>query len=243
MDPTISTIESDILSARAKLENWLEPYYGSSQPPPYCGELDAGYPDWYQIESLVGFIFDNEILSKLSKSSIQSILFFISRNNECGCIIGWLRNVPGGPLSHCGNLSKKDFLFLCEEALSQKDDDCDYQLVNSFQKFERLSREEVTLLNRFFHKSDSYTRRLVIHISEHFALPQTIGLARTLWETDECEFAKLSCLDVISNHPEERELFSQYFREYIDLYDVNAESYRQSHIDRLNKKFETPLSS
>ncbi len=68
---------------------------------------------------------------------------------------------------------------------------------------------------------------------EHFRLPQVVSLATTLWQTDECEFAKLSCLHALKTVPDAKHLFDEYLQEYRNIFDVDAEDYRQSHMRQL----------
>jgi hypothetical protein len=236
MTDNIADIEQAIAAERAHLDAWLTETYAEMNATPYYGELDIDFPDWPTIEKLVGKIFDDQLVQTLSPSAIQSLLFFIARNNEGGRLIAWLSPHPGKPLSNCGNLTYSDFLYLCDAALTQPDDDCDYELVSCFQKLESLDDGAISRLNRFFEKCDSYTRRLVLHTFAQFALPQTIDAAKILWETDDCEFAKLSCLESLKGLPEAQELFEQYLATYKTLFDVEAEDYRRSHIEQLSQK-------
>lgn len=235
MSPSLQAIEEDIARKRADLDAWLAETYAGRESERYSGELDASYAQWTAIETLAGSVFDQERLQHLSPAAIDSMLFFISRSDECGRIIAWLTLKKGSPLSHCGKLRHPDFLFLCEQALQRKDDDCDYQLVTCFQKCESLDEQAVGLLQRFFHKQASYTRRMVLHVFEHFAHPQAIPLAVHLWESDDCEFAKLSCLYALKKFPEAKEQFELYLQEYQNAYDVEAEEYRRTHMRRLRE--------
>jgi hypothetical protein len=236
MTDNIADIEQAIAAERAHLDAWLTETYAETDVTPYYGGWDIDYPDWPKIEKLIGAIFDDQLVPTLSPSAIQSLLFFISRSNEGGRIIAWLSPHPGKPLSNCGNLTYSDFLYLCDAALTQPDDDCDYELVSCFQKLESLDDGAISCLNRFFEKHDSYTRRLVLHAFAQFALPQTIETAKVLWETEDCEFAKLSCLHSLKGLLEAQGLFEQYLATYKTLFDVEAEDYRRSHIEQLSQK-------
>jgi hypothetical protein len=229
-------IEQAIAAERAQLDAWLAETYAETHATPYCGEIDIDFPYWGRIESLIGAIFDGQFVQTLSSSALHSILFFISRSNEGGRIIAWLSPHPGKPLSNCGHLTYGDFLYLCDAALTQPDDDCDYELVSCFQKLASLDDGSISRLNRFFEKRHSYTRRLVLHTFAQFSLPQTIDAAKVLWETDDCEFAKLSCLASLKGFPDAKPLFEQYLKTYQSLFDVEAEDYRRSHIEYLSEK-------
>ena len=231
MTPMLRTIEIDIARERAGLDAWLAESYAGVENPRYYGEWDGGYEGWGRIESLVGRVFDEALTQRLNQASVESVLFFISRSNEIGRLIAWLSEGPR--FSGCGNLSYPDFLFLSEQALVRPDDDCDYQLASCYRKCESLGDREIDILQRFFQKRGSYTRRRVLHVFEHFGLPQVVDLATTLWQTDDCEFAKLSCLHALKTVPEARQIFDAYLQEYRNTFDIDAEDYRQSHMREL----------
>ena len=234
MTPSLHTIESEIARERGELDAWLAESYTGIEDQRYYGERDASYEAWARIESLVGRIFDDALTRRLDRASVESVLFFISRSDEIGSIVAWLSDEP--PFSWCGNLSYPDFLFLSEQALVRPDDHCDYQLASCYRKCDSLGDREIGTLQRFFQKRDSYTRRTVLHVFEHFGLPQVVDLATTLWQTDDCEFAKLSCLHVLRTVPDARHLFDAYLREYRNTFDVDAEDYRQSHMRQLTAR-------
>jgi hypothetical protein len=233
MSPTLNTIEYDIARERAELDAWLGDTYAGTNNERYHGEIDIDYDNWRAIESIAGSVFNYQLTQQLSKVSIDSLLFFISRSDECGRIIAWLSPKTGSPFSWCGNLSYSDFLFLSEQALDRDDDYCDYQLAACYRKCELLDDRAIDILKRFFHKHDLYTRRMSLHAFEHFALPQTVDLAKILWKTDECEFSKLSCLYALKAFPHARPLFNAYLHEYKNTFDINAEEYRRSHMRAL----------
>ena len=225
------TIEGEIARERADLDAWLAESYAGREDQRYYGENDASYDDWGRIDSVVGRVFDQALTQRLSKASVDSVLFFISRSNEIGRMIAWLSKGP--PFSWCGDLSHPDFLFLSEQALLRPDDDCDYQLASCFRKCDSLGHREIDILQGFFRKRDSYTRRTVLHAFEHFGLPQVVDLATTLWQSDDCEFAKLSCLHALKNVPDARHTFDAYLQEYRSTFDVDAADYRRSHMRQL----------
>jgi len=231
MTALFRTIEGEIARERVELDAWLSESYAGIEAPRYYGEWDASYEGWGRIESLVGRVFDQALSQRLNQASVESVLFFISRSNEIGRIIAWLSEGP--PFSWCGNLSHPDFLFLSEQALVRPDDDCDYQLASCYRKCESLGDREIDVLQRFFQKRDSYTRRRVLHVFEHFGLPQVVDLATTLWQTDDDEFAKLSCLHALKTVPDARHIFDAYIREYKNTFDIDAEEYRQTHMRKL----------
>lgn len=229
---TLTQAESQIKSHRLALDAWLNDAYANIEDRRYYGEMDASFPNWGAIESLAGSLFDNQLVSQISSESLDSILFFISRNDEIGSIIAWLSPFRDTPLSWLGELSYDDFMFLCERSLERDDDFCDYQLATCFQKLPQLNQRDVSILNRYFDtKSDSYTRRIVLHAFEKFRLPETVRLAERLWNADECEFAKLSCLYSLKPFPNARGLFDKYLREYERQFPSAGADYRQSHLD------------
>lgn len=234
-------IEEEIAIERSVLDAWLAETYGGKNDPRYHGEIDAGYEKWSDIETIVGSVFDHELIQHFSASSIDSVLFFISRSDECGRIIAWLAPKTGSPFSWCGHLSYQDFLFLSEQALVRADDYCDYQLVACYRKCESLDDRSIRILNDFFQKQDSYTRRMVLHAFEHFAHPRAIDLATTLWKTDDCEFAKLSCLHALKAFPSAKPQFDAYLHEYKNTFDIDAEDYRRSHIRDLTSANDTNI--
>ena len=122
-----------------------------------------------------------------------------------------------------------DFLFLCEEAIVRPDDYCDYQLVSCYEKCESLGDREIDILSGFS-KAGLHTRRMVLHVFERFRLPHVVDLATTLWQTDDCEFAKLSCLDALRRCPTRGTSSMPIFRNTENTFDVGAEDYRQSHM-------------
>ncbi|WP_339613163.1 hypothetical protein [uncultured Rubinisphaera sp.] len=226
--------ETVISDQRKQLDAWLADSYSRQPDLPKNGELEAGYPNWGEIETVVSRVFNQQSVRQLSAASVRSLLFFISRSDECGCIIAWLRPETDTPFSDIGNLTYDDFAFLCEEALSEPDDFCDYQLVTCFQKLAVLSDHDEDLLERFFYKKmDSYTRRMVIYAFAKFRYRKAIPLIKQLWSTDDCEFAKLSCLYSLEPFPEARDLLSRYLKEYQDRFPIADEEYRRTHVDRL----------
>lgn len=249
--PLLAALEYDTRKEREKLDDWLDDIYRQREEQRlfsitdddtyeeredlrFTPEIDIEYPNWSELEKFIGSIFESALLPYLPPKTIDSILFFISRSEECGRIITWLHPKKGGPFSYCGNLNYEDFLFLCLEALKRPDDFCDYQLVACFEKLESLTDFEATLLSRFFdEKKDSYTRRRVLGIFDHFKMPQTLDLVQRLWETDECEFVKHHCLHILKEHPEGEELFRQYLKEYLGKFDLTVDKDRENFITHL----------
>ncbi|MEZ6130352.1 MAG: hypothetical protein R3C59_16840 [Planctomycetaceae bacterium] len=231
----LAQIESQIADERRKLDSWLADAYTAWPDASFNGEHDAGYPNWGDVENLAAQVFDNRLTSKLSDGCVRSLLFFISRSDECGRIVGWLYTTTGTPLSGIGDLTYDDFIFLCNRAVSQPDDFCDYQLVACFQKLETLNTEDQALLKSFFHaKADSYTRRMVVHAFAKFTLADTVSLIEQLWATDDCEFAKISCLYSLEPFPECRSLFDRFLVEYQSSFPVAEADYRQVHMQRFH---------
>lgn len=76
---------------------------------------------------------------------------------------------------------------------------------------------------------------MALHSLAHFRHPSVSELAVELWSTDSCEFAKLSCLHVLKETHGAEAIFDKLMHEYRAAYDVDAESYRQSHIHALSR--------
>lgn len=227
-------IENTVASERQRLDLWLSDAYARYPDTPKNGELEAGYPYWDEVEILMGRIFDEQMIVHLSFEAVQSLLFFISRSDELGRIIAWIHTETGTPFSNIGQLSYDDFIFFCQRALAAPDDFCDYQFVNCFQKMTDLSPNDESLLEDFFQrKTDSYTRRLVIHALARFQRPKTIPLIHQLWVADDCEFAKLSCLYSLGPFPESRDLFRRYLNEYKERFPEPNANYRKKVLERL----------
>ena len=74
---------------------------------------------------------------------------------------------------------------------------------------------------------------MILHVFEHFGLPQVVDLATTLWRTDDCEFTKLSCLHALKSVPNARNIFDAYLQEYRNTFDIDAQDYRRSHLRQL----------
>ncbi len=225
-------IENAIADQRQQLDSWLADAYAAWPNASFNGEHDAAYPNWGDVENLATQIFDNRLTSRLSDDGIRSLLFFIARSDECGRIIAWLYTTTGTPFSGVGDLTYDDFVFLCNHSVSEPDDFCDYQLVACFQKLETLNADDQALLKKFFHsKTDSYTRRLAVHAFAKFKLPDAIPLIEQLWTTDDCEFAKISCLYSLEPFPEFRSLFDRFLIEYQSSFPVAEADYRQTHME------------
>ncbi|MCA9035953.1 MAG: hypothetical protein KDA91_12535 [Planctomycetaceae bacterium] len=226
--------ETEISDQRQRLDAWLADVYSRQPELQKNGELEAGYPYWGEIETIVGRAFDQQAVRQLSAASVRSLLFFVSRSDECGCIIAWLRPGTGTPFSNIGNLTYDDFVFLCDKALAEPDDFCDYQLVACFQKLAVLNDQDEGLLERFFYlKADSCTRQMVIHAFAKFSHRKAIPLVEQLWSTDDCEFATLACLCSLEPFPEARALLSDYIKQYQDRFPMADEDCRRTHVDRL----------
>lgn len=234
MSDPLDTVEREIARERAHLDTWLAESYAGMEEQRYSGEMDAGYPGWAKVEAVLGRAFDQRVLQGLSHAALDSVLFFVSRSEEVGRIVSWLSSAP--PFSRCGDLSYPDFVFLCEEALRCPDDTCDYQLASCYRKREALGERDIDVLRRFFEKRGSYTRRTVLHVFQHFGLPQVVELATKLWRADDCEFSKLSCLQALKAVPDARPIFETYLEEYRKAFDVDAEAYRRAQVRQLTAR-------
>lgn len=233
---TIEEAEHQIERYRIALDEWLAAVYAEFDDRRYYGEMDAGYEKWGEIESVVGQVFDDRLTSQLSSQSLDSLLFFISRSDEIGCIIAWLYPETGSDLS-AGDLTYDDFIFLCDQSLLRADDYCDYQLVVCFQKLTALNEQDLALLKRYFDtKSDSYTRRMVLHAFAKFRLAETIPLAERLWKTDASGFAKISCLYALEPFRDASGLLDQYLQEYELAFPAADADYRQTHLDHFRAR-------
>jgi hypothetical protein len=229
----MSEIEVLIRESRGDLDRWLASSYEGREELKYYGENDASYPQWATIEKVVGSIFDNQSGQQLGKDCQEAILFFISRSDEIGCIIRWLSTEPGSPLSGCGRLTESDFLFLCEKSLELPEDYSDFQLASCFEKFTVLKPEYERVLLRFFNRNGSYTRRRSLHSLARLAYPGIIDLAAKLWASDDCEFAKLSCLYTLKEAAGGKQLFEKFLVEFESTYDVANSAYLPGHVERL----------
>jgi hypothetical protein len=227
-EAAVAIFERRIAGEREKLDTWLRGAYADCEELRYCGEMDASYRNWGNIEALVGQVFTSGTLTQLSRGAVDSILFFISRSDEIGCIIAWLG--IDSRFSGCGDLSYADFSFLAGESLRRAEDYCDYQIAACYRNLQQLSDGDVNVLKKFFCRTDSYTRRVALHSLQHFRHPDTVELARQLWHSSDCEFAKLSCLEALKAFPEARSLFDRFLAEYRDTYDIAAKEYRQSNL-------------
>lgn len=227
--------EQGIAEARRDLDGWLTDSYRGREDQKYFGENDASYPRWDKIESLVGRVFDLRSVAKLTPSAIDSVLFFISRSDECGRILAWLNTGAGSAFSNCGDLVYEDLIFLAERVVDRADDFCDYQIVACLRKCDVLDKRAIDLLHRIFQKSDSYTRRMVVDVFAQFGSEDTLPFATKLWQTDDCEFAKLTCLHALKGVVGVEDEFQRFLEEYQETFDVAAEDYRQSHLEQLSK--------
>lgn len=219
----IESIEASIAEERKNLDRWLDYEYGVQADRCYNGEVDCSYDRWGAIGTIVGRVFDNEAISRVSEEAVTSILFFISRNEEIGSIIAWLRRT--GPLSNVGDLRVPDFFYLCEASLAHPEDFSDYELVNSFHKFPSSDDDQIRLALRFFAREYAYTKRLAIDVlaSKNFA--DVPALAEELWASDDCEFTKLSCLFALKKIEGGRQLVSHYLASFRKLFDVESSDY------------------
>ena len=104
MTHTVAQAESQIERCRVALDDWLDDAYADIEDKRYYGEMDASFPNWGDIESVAGRIFDNRLTSQLSSESLDSLFFFILRSDEIGSIIAWLTLDTGTDLSRVGRL-------------------------------------------------------------------------------------------------------------------------------------------
>lgn len=235
MPVKLDQIEKEIVRARRPLDDWLTDSYRGREDQKFCGENDVSYPHWESIESLVGQVFDLRVVANLSPAAIDSLLFFISRSDERGRILAWLGIAEESAFSNCGDLAYADLLFLAKEAARRADDFCDYQIVSCFQKCSHLDEIATDLLHQFFEKKASYTRQTVVHVLARFGSPETADFAVRLWSTDDCEFAKLTCLHALKGIAGAETVFQRFLDEYQEAFDVAAEGYRQSHLEQLTE--------
>ena len=236
-----SEIEGRVGAFRRELDVWLDKRYPSGERE-YSGELDAGYEGWSPIEEIFSRVFDDKLVQSLSEETLDSLLFFIARTDECGRIIAWISPALGTALSNIGKLREDDFLFLCQSSLARGEDYCDYQLANCFRKFSDPKEEYIELLLRFFDRKASYTRRIALDALVQHRYPDTVILAIDLWNTDECEFARLTALYALKNSSEGEALLQEYLGRYEAQYDVDAEPYRPDHMERLKSDGQRPHS-
>lgn len=222
-DFDIESIDASIAEERKELDRWLDQEYGVQADRRHNGEVDCSYDRWEAVGAIVGRVFDHEAISRVSEETVTSILFFISRTEEIGSIIAWLRR--DGPLSNVGDLRVSDFFFLCEASLARPEDFSDYELVTSFHKFPESDDDQTQLALRFFDRNDVYTKRMAIDVlaSKHFA--DVPALAEELWSFDDCEFTKLRCLFALKKMENGSQLLSQYLASFRKLFDVESSEY------------------
>ncbi len=232
MQTDISSLETAIATHLVALEAWLnEVYTQGSATREYSSELDCSYEAWDEIETLVGVIFDEQQCQGLSETSLSSLLFFASRNEECGRIIAWLGRL--GPFSNIGKLTHDDFLFLCKAALGRRGDYIDHQLVACFHKIEPFTREHIDILLAFFDREEAYTKRLVINVLATKGFGDISELAQKLWNHDECEFTKLSALHALKTSGTNSTLLSNLIGQFKLAYDVDEHDYLRTNISEL----------
>jgi len=231
----VDQIESTLRNCRRDLDRWLTSAYEGREGEKYHGEMDASYPDWGEIENVVGEVFDHQSVQQLDRDCQDAILFFIARSNEIGCIIRWLSVVPGSSLSGCGRLSEPDFLFLCEKSLDLPEDDSDYQLASCFRKFTHLKPDYERLLLRFFLRKDSYTRRIALQSLAHLSFSGIVELAAQLWASDDCAFARLDCLYTLKEVEGGTPLFESFLGEFEATY-AGAGRSLAGHLERLKTR-------
>ena len=225
MQTDLPAIESSLAEHRVNLDAWLDSVY--DQPHAgrdYCGELDCSYDFWGHIESTVGVVFDSELTRQLSPESLDSVLFFASRNEEIGCIIAWLGRI--GPFSNAGNLTLADFTFLCETSLARHEDYVDYELVNCFHKIPDLTPAQFDIVLRFFGRDYAYTKRCAIDVLATKGFVGIPDLARDLWTHDDCEYTKLSALTALKDSSSDDLLFRDLLAEFKTRFPVDECKYR-----------------
>ena len=231
MQTDLCSIETAIAEHRVKLDAWLDDRYplphGQRE---YCGERDCSYDYWGHIESTVGSVFDSRLTQNLSTASLDSLLFFASRNEECGRIIAWLGHI--GAFSNVGDLSDADFLFLCDSALSRPEDFVDYELVACFHKIPTLTEQQTETVRRFFDRDFAYTKRMAIDVLAAKGFDGIPDLAQQLWGHDNCEFTKLSALHALKQSGSSS-LLAEMISQFKSLFDVDAHDYLQSHMQQL----------
>ena len=117
---------------RARFDRWLRAAYSSQVDKSFRGEIDAAYPEWSEIEELIGLIFDTNQVSVISSSQLSIIVFMIARNEERAKIIAWLAATE--TLSFCGNLTKDQLDRLSSACLEEAENNADYQLIAAYRK-------------------------------------------------------------------------------------------------------------
>jgi len=232
MQTDLTTLEAAIADHRVKLDAWLNGRYdlphGERE---YISEHDCSYEYWGDIENTVGAVFDAGLTQSLSPTSLDSLLFFASRNDECGGIVAWLGRI--GPFSNVGDLTLDDFLFLCTAALVRPEDYVDYQLLNCFHKLPSLDQQHIETILDFFARDYAYTKRVAIEVLAAKGFPDIPQLAQQLWAYDDCEFTKLSVLHALKQSESSPSLLADYLSEFKSRYDVDAHDYLQSHMEEL----------
>lgn len=226
---------AEIQRFRERLDAWLDETYATQEDKTFRGETDSCYDGWHEIEAIVGRLFDSQSVQQLPSSAVDSILFFISRAEEDGRLIHWLGSAIGSRLSGVGDLTERDFLFLCRETLARPEDSSDYQLAACFRKFEHACSQYIDLLLRFFDRKDSYTRRISLHSLSHLRYSNAADLAVTLWNTDGCEFARLTALYTLKETHGADTVLAKYLAAFESEYDIGGNPHLQVHLKRLRE--------
>jgi len=232
MQTDLATLESAISEQRAKLDRWLDESYGPELPREYNAEHDCSYDYWHEIGAIVGNVFDARLTKTLSAQSLDSLLFFISRDEEAGAIITWMGRRGG--FSSVGDLTVDDFLYLCNESLSRPEDFVDYQLVTCFHQFTALDQCHTDTVLRFFARDYAYTKRMAIGVLAEKGFDDIPELAAQLWSHDDCEFTKLSALYALKESASNTATFAEYLAEFKTMFDVDNVDYLQTHMERLS---------
>jgi len=72
-----------------------------------------------------------------------------------------------------------------------------------------------------------------LHSLARLGCPGVINLAAQLWASDDCEFAKLSCLYILKEAVGGKTLFERFLAEFEATYDVANSTYLPGHLGRL----------
>lgn len=172
---------------------------------------DAGYPNWKDIENYFSALLANNQLNLLDSEDKINLLYLIARNWDIGSMIGWLS--PNRPLSHCGNLSDKDFIDLAGivaklHHLEFNDAKC--QFASSFKKFDELTPEIEEILLQIYETGDDYSKRLALISLAKLDFNNIRSLIKQTWIEEDSELVKIDCLRAIDEYLLDKDLLNEY---------------------------------
>lgn len=224
-----------------RLDDWVSKQYKEQGlgREDWNGEIEAGYEDWVTIYVIIGVAFDKRLITKLRQHSIDTLLFFISCNDELRAIIDSNNGPDNTQLSSIGDLTVDDFIYLCKAALAHNYRMCDFQLVRAISKLRRIHEENANLmeetewlLRRFFEKEHPYTRWCALSALESAGANDLVELLQNLWRSVEDAHDKLACLDKLKQLGETA-LFHRNLEEFRREFPITQGDLLSKELDRL----------